>query len=263
MKKQFFLSVAFLVVVLVLGIAAKLTAQSLYAGQGLDALACGDFIWGLSTLITYKVFFTIFAPQALPKIGADRESMFCFIGGFFVSATTVVVAFLLLLLVGGTARFFISPEACFVSLMAAVGIAMLEEVLFRGILFNLSAQVLPAGVTVFVVAIIFTLTHLDGRSDLSLASTLLFSLTFTISFAQYKNLWLPIGLHAGSNFLTILASGIHGVHGGFVNFTSSQFKIEFTFLIASTILFISVCIFWLVLWIRRSEDNLASPRSQA
>lgn len=247
---------------LIFRILASSAAQFLYPGKGLDTLACGDFIWGLSTLIAYKVFFGTFAPNAQPTIDIDRKSVCFFLRGFFASASTVIVAFLLLLLAGGTARFFVTPEAFFVSLVAAVGIAMFEEVLFRGVLFSLLAQVLPVSVTVFVVAIVFTLLHLDGRPDLALASTLLFSLVFTISLAVHNNLGLPIGLHAGSNFLTVLASGSQGVHGGFVKFTGSQFKIEFTFLIASTLLFIGVCIFWLVLWLRRSEDQLVPSRAQ-
>jgi uncharacterized protein len=262
MKKLVFLFIVFLALTLLLGVIVKLAIRSIGLGEGLDAFAIEELILGLSTLIAYTVVFSNGAPHTLIKIGLSKKSAGYFFGAFISGALTVCLGFLLLLLFGGQARFSVTISACLFSLAAAVGIAMVEEVIFRGALFELLTCALPTGWTVLVVAVLFAIGHLDGRSDLALATTFLLGLAFTITVVQFKNLWIPIGLHAGTNFLTILASGIPGVHGGFVKFTGSQFRIEFTFLISAALLVLVIGITWIVLWLRQSEDQLVLSESQ-
>lgn len=247
---------------LFLGIIAKLAMQWSGLGEGLDKFAIEELIWGLSTLLAYKVLFKNNAPHTLTKISSRKKNAAYFFVAFTSGALTVCLGFLLLLLFGGQARFSVTISAWLFSLAAALGIAMLEEVIFRGALFELLTCALPTGWTILVVAILFTIGHLDGRSDLALATTFLLGLTYTIAVVQFKNLWMPIGLHAGTNFLTILASGTPGVHGGFVLVTGSQFRLELTFLISAALLVLVIGITWIVLWYRQSEDQLVLSERQ-
>jgi membrane protease YdiL (CAAX protease family) len=250
MKKLFLLSVIFLLLVLALGLAAKLVTHAFGIGEGLHEFALSEFIWGLLVLVTYWAVFVTFAPEAPPELAGSRSGVVGFSGAFCAGVATFLLGLSLFLLFGGTVTYSISVEATVVSLSAALGIAMIEEVLFRGLLFRLVAKVCPTSVTVLIVTVVFAVAHLDGRSSLAWATTLLLGFAFTIGLVQFRNLWVPIGLHAGSDFCTIFASGIPKMHGGFVKAAGSTFTLEFTYLVAAAALVLSMGILWLISWLR-------------
>lgn len=90
------------------------------------------------------------------------------------------------------------------SLTEMVFIALIEEILFRGVIFRLSERSLGTWVALAVSSVIFALAHLsnDGMNALALANTALAGLMFAAAYLATRRLWLVIGMHFAWNFVS-------------------------------------------------------------
>jgi membrane protease YdiL (CAAX protease family) len=88
-------------------------------------------------------------------------------------------------------------------LFFAVGAGIMEEILFRGLLFRLSSKIVGTWGALVFTAALFGLAHL-GNPGATLASSLAIALEAGVllgaAYAATQRLWLPIGLHIGWNF---------------------------------------------------------------
>ncbi len=88
-------------------------------------------------------------------------------------------------------------------LFFAVLAGIMEEILFRGLLFRLSAKIVGTWGALIFTAGLFGLAHLANRGA-SIRSSVAIALEAGIllgaAYAATQRLWLPIGLHAGWNF---------------------------------------------------------------
>jgi membrane protease YdiL (CAAX protease family) len=97
----------------------------------------------------------------------------------------------------------------------AVMAAFLEELLFRGILFRLSARIVGTWGALLFTSALFGLAHL-GNPGATLWSALAIMLEAGVllgaAYAVTTRLWLPIGLHMGWNFSegTIFGMSVSG-----------------------------------------------------
>lgn len=99
-----------------------------------------------------------------------------------------------------------------------VGVAIAEELLFRGFLFQRLLESLGNWPAQFIVAGLFLLTHINNPGMVGLtklmASINIFiaSIMFGLAFLKTKSLAMPIGLHFMANFMqgTILGFGVSG-----------------------------------------------------
>ena len=80
--------------------------------------------------------------------------------------------------------------------------AVVEEILFRGILFRLLQQGLGTSGSLGLSALLFALAHAlnSNITILSMVEITSGGLMLTLAFAATQRLWLPIGLHFGWNF---------------------------------------------------------------
>ena len=81
--------------------------------------------------------------------------------------------------------------------------AMIEELIFRAILFRLTEAMFGTTIAALLSSFLFSLAHLgnpgaNGITTIILALDL--SLLLAVAFAASRSLWLPIGLHMGWNF---------------------------------------------------------------
>ncbi len=88
------------------------------------------------------------------------------------------------------------------SAMRAAGAAVVEEVIFRGILFRLLQQGFGTGVALALSSLLFGLLHrATADGSVSLAGTLSIAieagLPLAMAYTATQRLWLPIGLHFG------------------------------------------------------------------
>ena len=127
----------------------------------------------------------------------------------------------LLLWVGGWVRFRgadSGSEALLGATLLMAGVAVAEELLFRGVLFQRLADALGAWPAQLLIAILFVLTHL-GNPGMTGATKLwagtnifLASIMFGMAFLRTRGLALPIGLHFMANTTQgiLLGFGVSG-----------------------------------------------------
>jgi membrane protease YdiL (CAAX protease family) len=96
-----------------------------------------------------------------------------------------------------------STKSIALGLALAVMAGFLEELLFRGILFRLSAKIVGTWGALLFTSALFGLAHL-GNKGATLSSGLAIVLEAGVllgaAYAVTRRLWLPIGLHIGWNF---------------------------------------------------------------
>jgi uncharacterized protein len=87
--------------------------------------------------------------------------------------------------------------------------ASLEELLFRGYLFQVLIQWVTLFPAVIITAILFALAHgfNPGVGTLAYVNIALISLTLSLAYYKTRGLWLPIGLHFGWNFAQTMVFG--------------------------------------------------------
>ncbi|MGE5486335.1 MAG: lysostaphin resistance A-like protein [bacterium] len=88
-----------------------------------------------------------------------------------------------------------------------------EEMLFHGYVFQILIGALGPFATILPMSIVFALLHAGNANvtPLALANTALWGLVFGVAFWRSGDLWLPIGLHLGWNWvLPLLGVNLSG-----------------------------------------------------
>jgi len=127
----------------------------------------------------------------------------------------------MLLWATGQAHFSLSPGGAnlllsSLALFAAVAVA--EEVLFRGFIFQRLLDGLGEWPGQALIAALFLLTHVDAIQNAGLvgylagANIFIASLMFGLAFIRTKSLAMPIGIHFAANFVQggVLGFGVSG-----------------------------------------------------
>lgn len=85
-----------------------------------------------------------------------------------------------------------------------VFVALVEEILFRGVLFRLPERSLGSWWALGLSAVIFALAHLPnaGITLLAVLNTALAGLVFAAAYLATRRLWLPVGAHFAWNFIS-------------------------------------------------------------
>ncbi len=140
--------------------------------------------------------------------------------GLFIGAALMILPVLLLTIIGyihwQVNVFSFSTVLYGLSIFLFVAIA--EELLFRGFMFQRLIQALGKWPAQLIVAALFLLTHINNPGMNGtvkiLASMNIFiaSILFGIAFIKTNNLAMPLGLHFMANFMqgTILGFGVSG-----------------------------------------------------
>jgi membrane protease YdiL (CAAX protease family) len=132
--------------------------------------------------------------RALPEFSAG------FVGGFGLFAAVMA----LLWIVGAY-----HPEGWDTSAALGAGLALalaaglLEEILFRGLLFRICSRIVGTWAALLLTAALFGGAHAINRGATvgsSVAIALEAGIMLGAAYAATGRLWLPIGLHAGWNF---------------------------------------------------------------
>ncbi len=98
-----------------------------------------------------------------------------------------------------------------IPLVAAIGTAFIEEIVFRGIVFRIVEGALGTWIALILSSAIFGLLHLlNPHATLQGAVAIVFEagVMLAAAYVLTRRLWLPIGIHAGWNFTQ---GGIFGV----------------------------------------------------
>jgi len=97
-----------------------------------------------------------------------------------------------------------NPTILLKSASEMVFVAMIEEILFRGVLFRLPERALGSWAALGVSGVIFALAHVPNENVtlLAVANTAVAGLLFATAYLATRRLWLPIGMHFAWNFVS-------------------------------------------------------------
>ena len=212
------------------------------AGEILSFIVC----LLIAQMILYGLFHAVRPGSHLPQVGSDAGDVMAGVGAgvciaaylglvrlferrpaweLFVSAKAVRLAgaglalgvllfstVMATLVLTGHARLFggLSPSACALTVLASVFAAIMEEILFRGMLFKLIERHAGTVAALVISALLFGLVHASNPGATWLSSTAIAleaGVLLGAAYAKTRTLWFSIGLHTGWNFTQ---SGIFG-----------------------------------------------------
>lgn len=168
----------------------------------------GIFVSALA-VTSYILFFTYYEKRAVTELSSKRLAQNLIIGtliGFVLQALTILVIYGS----GGFSVVAVNPVSfILIPLTVAFTIAIIEEILVRGIVFRIIEEKLGTYVALSISSVLFGALHMANPN-----STLLSGLCITFAgfllgaaFVYSRNLWFPIALHFAWNFTQ---SGIFG-----------------------------------------------------
>ena len=134
------------------------------------------------------------AQGALRELGSGLV-----IGAALFSATVGVLAALGLYTVQG----WRGPAVLIAPLAVSVGAGVIEELLFRGVIFRIIEASLGTWIALVISAALFGLVHLGNPNATWLAAaaiSLEAGVMLAAAYVLTRRLWLPIGIHAAWNF---------------------------------------------------------------
>lgn len=147
--------------------------------------------------------------------------------GVLLGAVLMVVPALFLTIAGQVSWQWqgLEQAALLAALLLFVGVAVTEELTFRGFMFQRLIDGLGSGLAQLLMAAYFVLNHAaalkqgDSWNYLALVNIFIASLMFGLAYLRTKSLAMPIGLHFMANFTqgTVLGFGVSGSteHGMF------------------------------------------------
>ena len=162
-------------------------------------------------IVMYRIFVRAIEHRAPDELGPPRI-------GTEVIAGMVIGALLFTFTIGilrALGRYEVlgvnRASVLFYPLAGSIVSSVLEEVLFRGILFRLVEERLGSAIALAVSAVLFGTAHLanPGASALGAASIVIEAgILLAGAYLMTRRLWLPIGLHFAWNFME---AGVFGV----------------------------------------------------
>lgn len=187
--------------------------------------------------------------------------------GFALATGLIAVPVLLLWLAGYYQVQGIALHFSLLHLLVGFfSVAMLEELLFRAILFRLLEQLFGTAWAIFASSALFSAVHLlNPHADLlSTVQLLVLGLLFIAAFLATRRLWLCVGLHWGWNYAQggLFSSPVSGAKAdgllqatmsGPAWLTGGEFGIEASVLASAGAL---ICTVWLLQRSRKSQPEL-------
>jgi len=159
------------------------------------------------------------------EIATDRNGT-CFFGLGLVSGAALVAVVILTLSLAGLATIETGTGAkgLLSEIIIPFTTAVVEELIFRAILFRLTEAMFGTTIAALLSALLFALAHL-GNPGATVITTIFLAfdlgLLLAVTFAASRSLWLPIGLHMGWNLTLgyvfgVANSGMRDPHNLFV-----------------------------------------------
>lgn len=192
-----------LAVVLVIAAAQPMLHKYIPRFFGADNTDIGAGVLAVVVLATYVIGSRLIERRIPAELAANRAVPELAAGlaiGFLLFAAVMAILFVARVYVpvgwGSTTRLL---NGLFFAVLAGI----LEEILFRGLLFRLSSKVVGTWGALLFTAGLFGLAHLANKGatvSSSVAIALEAGLLLGAAYAATERLWLPIGLHVGWNF---------------------------------------------------------------
>jgi len=158
-------------------------------------------------LLSYKIFYSFIEKRHITELSFNNYHKPLFIG-WFIGFGIISLLFLILYLTGHYKVVKVNNLSRVISpLMLFIVMGVIEEVIFRGIIFRIVENVWGTIRALIVSSFLFSIIHFTntGFSFISgLAIFLHLGLLTGILFSLTKNIWYPIFLHIGWNFAFVI-----------------------------------------------------------
>lgn len=173
--------------------------------------------WLLSALVMLSVYNFLFKYYErreiteLSKTGLVMEGLIGLMAGALSIGLVVAILFL-----GGYYKVFSANNisALIMLLFLYITLSVLEEVVFRGIIYRIVEESLGTNLALIISAVLFGFGHIfnENANIISVISATLGGILAGLLFSLTKRLWLPIFFHAGWNWalssLGLVVSGM-------------------------------------------------------
>jgi uncharacterized protein len=159
----------------------------------------------------YSAYVRVVERRRADELSRTRAARELAVGGLIGGALFATTLLLLWLL--GSVRAAATPGWTVVGVALAVDItgAVVEELLFRGILFRIVEETVSTWLALAVSVLVFSGLH-AGNADTPIASMVAVGLAGGLlpgaAYARTRRLWLPIGIHAGWDLIQDMFFGV-------------------------------------------------------
>jgi len=215
MKKETSLTIEkvlrFPIIWMLLGAAAIILVQGLFListerVEGIGYLLL-TVLLGFAAILLYKLIMKYVARRATPELSRQRAGIEA-VWGILTGAIFIVVSTLIIAMMGGYAFHWANaadPSSILLtSIGTALGAAIVEELVFRGLMLQAIQKLGGSWIALAVTSLIFGAFHL-GNPGATLWSTLAITLEAGVllgaAFLWRRNLWFAMGLHFSWNAL--------------------------------------------------------------
>ena len=176
-------------------------------------------------LLTYYYLFGLYEKRQINEL-SRKGIVKVLSGGFLLGFSILSFVILVLYLLGYYKIIQFSGFSYFLAPFSFLVIAaLIEEILFRAILYRILENWLGTYIVLVIVSIMFELPHVfnDNVTLLSVVLGLLFGFAHGIMYTYTKRVWLPFAFHLGWNFAQpFYDSNLSGLED-----VGSVFKAEF------------------------------------
>ncbi|OXA80167.1 hypothetical protein SAMN05444397_1056 [Flavobacterium aquidurense] len=162
-----------------------------------------------SCVLSYIIFFKKYDKRTVTELAAKGLAKNLFIGlaiGFTLQCLTILVIYLN----GSYTVLKINPISfILIPLAIMFTVAIIEEILIRGIIFRIMEEKLGSYISLTISSILFGVLHLANPHGTLISALCITTAGFLFGtvFMYSRNLWMPIALHFAWNFTQ---SGIFG-----------------------------------------------------
>ncbi len=123
--------------------------------------------------------------------------------GIFIGSGLQLLTILVIYLFGGFSIITVNPfSALIIPFTVAFTVAILEEILLRGIVFRITEEKWGSTIALIISGVIFGALHLINShvTFISVLCIMVVGVLLAAAYMYYKNLWLPIAIHFAWNF---------------------------------------------------------------
>ncbi|MDR1678937.1 MAG: CPBP family intramembrane metalloprotease [Prevotellaceae bacterium] len=158
-------------------------------------------------LLSYITLYRYYEKRKITELATCHIGKYLIIGliiGFVLPSLMIGVAYLrgeyTVLSISSLTDTFLRNIT--ISILYGIGIAVFEEVLFRGVVFRLMEEKLGSYIALAISCVIFGFIHLANGSDSLLPGITIsiISILITAAYMYTRNLWFPIAIHFAWNF---------------------------------------------------------------
>lgn len=161
-------------------------------------------------ITTYILFFSKYEKRKISELTTNNLAKNLLLGtliGVLLQSLTIMVIYLN----GGFTIISVNPVSfIIIPLTIAFTVAILEEILIRGIIFRILEEKLGSYIALLISAVLFGALHLPNENSTFLSALCIAveaGLLLGVAFIYSRNLWFPIAIHFAWNFMQ---SGIFG-----------------------------------------------------